>query len=232
MSADQNLITYQSCTDHPLFSTADLGHLAELKEQVKQWPQPLSNTRDLDGWTILHFAVWKGNVEATEWLLCNCPTLDLDILSIRGNSALLLAIEGGFVDIARLLLKHGADTIPKTDLKRTPLQIAVQTYKSTFVLLLLEYGAKTDYDLFGTNFTKAITGTTTKTEPLSGRSQEGVQIEEILSNWRDRNSEVETLRDAAANRRELSYLSMLPKEILEFLCVNLRKSALVVPLKH
>jgi len=62
----------------------------------------------------------------------------------NGNTPLHLAAEHGFLDVARLLLEHGADVNAIGKSGWTPLHVAAVNGRMAIVRLLLEHGADVD----------------------------------------------------------------------------------------
>lgn len=72
-------------------------------------PQLLESCED--GATPLHFAAAFGNLEATEWLICNGANIDAALES-NGGTALHVAIRWGNLNLIRILGEAGAKFLP------------------------------------------------------------------------------------------------------------------------
>jgi ankyrin repeat protein len=83
-------------------------------------------------------AVRDNNLDLVNQLLLN-PQIDVNAIDNDGNTALLIAAEGGYVEIGRRLIESGANVNrgnPRTNF--TPLMGAAYTGDKDFVVLLLE----------------------------------------------------------------------------------------------
>ncbi|MGI9305518.1 MAG: ankyrin repeat domain-containing protein [Gammaproteobacteria bacterium] len=82
-----------------------------------------TNVRDIYGWTPLMRATHEGRHGIVKSLLSKTSP-EIDAQDESGLTALHRAAAKGYVDIARLLIEHGAD-VSSTDLRgRTPLMVA------------------------------------------------------------------------------------------------------------
>jgi ankyrin repeat protein len=98
---------------------------------------------DSKGDTPLHLASWEGHVEVSLTLLS--ASADIDRLSGRdGSTPLWCVITAHHIDLARLLLKHGARISLKSPTDALPLHQAAITGQSAMCELLLERGAIVD----------------------------------------------------------------------------------------
>lgn len=98
---------------------------------------------DSKGDTPLHLASWEGHVEVTLELLS--AGADIDRLSGRdGSTPLWCSITAHHIDLARLLLKHGARVSLTSPTDTMPLHQAAITGQSAMCELLLERGAFVD----------------------------------------------------------------------------------------
>jgi ankyrin repeat protein len=110
--------------------------------------------------TALHLAVRDGDTNRTSLLLKN-SCIDLESLDSTGETALFIAAKDGRVDIAQLLIDHGANVDAKS-IKRfgriyaglyTVLQIASELGHRDIVHLLLERGADVNHHIDGDDTT-------------------------------------------------------------------------------
>jgi ankyrin repeat protein len=92
-----------------------------------------------------------GNTELVRYFLAAGIDLEnmtvMDTTRVHGeSSALELAVRNGHIDIARLLLQHGADVNEhRKEKKGSLLQLAAYSGNSATVKLLVEFGAKIDF---------------------------------------------------------------------------------------
>lgn len=103
----------------------------------------LADCEDGKGDSPLHLASWEGNVEVGFVLLS--AGVEIDRLSGRdGYSPLWCAISARHVDMARLLIKHGARVSMKAPSDSLPLHQAAITGQSAMAELLIDAGANVD----------------------------------------------------------------------------------------
>lgn len=109
---------------------------AKVNEQVTQGLRPL------------HYAVWQNNEAAVNLLLVR--NAEVNAIDEVGYSALHLAAEHGYYDLAKILLNGGAkvdyreptdDPYPRTTLCDEPLRLALRNRHYDVARLLLERGA-------------------------------------------------------------------------------------------
>ncbi|XP_055640730.1 ankyrin-2-like isoform X2 [Toxorhynchites rutilus septentrionalis] len=109
---------------------------AKVNEQVTQGLRPL------------HYAVWQNNEAAVNLLLVR--SADIDAIDEVGYSALHLAAEHGYYELAKILLDGGCkvdyrqptdDPYPRTTLCDEPLRLALRNRHYDVARLLLERGA-------------------------------------------------------------------------------------------
>jgi ankyrin repeat protein len=105
----------------------------------------LVDTDDAAGDAPIHLACWDGHVDVATVLL-TAGNADLNRLSGRdGNTPLLCAIAARSIDMARVLLKHGARVGTKaSDDDTQPLHQAAITGQAALCELLIERGAYID----------------------------------------------------------------------------------------
>ena len=103
-----------------------------------------------NSFTLLHLASFTGILPIAENLLSKNGLIDhvkrffyLNKTDDRGNTALILAAEGGYEAVVRLLLEKGAhvNTFTKAEFNQTALHIAADSGYEAVVRLLLENGA-------------------------------------------------------------------------------------------
>ncbi|XP_062535064.1 putative ankyrin repeat protein RF_0381 isoform X1 [Armigeres subalbatus] len=109
---------------------------AKVNEQVTQGLRPL------------HYAVWQNNEAAVNLLMVR--SADINAIDEVGYSALHLAAEHGYYDLAKILLNGGCkvdyrdpsdDPYPRTTLCDEPLRLALRNRHYDVAKLLLERGA-------------------------------------------------------------------------------------------
>ena len=101
------------------------------------------NAKTENGWTPLHFAAWKGNLEAVKLLTAKDADVNVkmkygypssaptekyqrswDINLAGGKTPLYFAVESGNLEIVKLLVSKGADVNAQNDNGITPFEIA------------------------------------------------------------------------------------------------------------
>jgi len=82
------------------------------------------------------------------------PVPYVDSQDSNGDTPLILAVKNGYVEVAEVLLQHGADPNIQNDLGNTALIIAAMKKDVNIILLLLKYDV--DPDIANTNGDTAI----------------------------------------------------------------------------
>ena len=87
----------------PLMMASIQGDLPVVKTLV------LKNKARIDhiGWTPLHYACAKGNLDVAKFLMANGANVDSNALN--GTTPLMMAVQSGNEELVRLLLDNGAD---------------------------------------------------------------------------------------------------------------------------
>ncbi|QKM64675.1 hypothetical protein DCO17_05150 [Polynucleobacter tropicus] len=87
----------------PLMMASIEGDLPLVKTLV------LQNKARIDhiGWTPLHYACAKGNLDVAKFLVANGAVVDSNALN--GTTPLMMAVQSGNEDLIRFLLENGAD---------------------------------------------------------------------------------------------------------------------------
>jgi len=112
----------QPQTAREVFRAAKKGDLAAVRKLLKADPS-LVHARDKDGSTPLHWAAWRGQVEAARLLLESSAEVNARNQNTHwGTTPLHAAAHGNQSAVARLLLKYGADAGARNLNKRTPMQ--------------------------------------------------------------------------------------------------------------
>ena len=110
----------------------------------------------------LHYAAFCGMHDIAEFLIVE-RSQDVNARGFdQQETPLQVAVRRGHVEVARVLLKHGADTETRDKDDRTPLLSATQNRHVELARLLLEHGAYTEvrekdaYDIFAARSTSAL----------------------------------------------------------------------------
>jgi len=87
----------------PLMIAAIEGDLPTVKTLV------LTNKAMVDhiGWTPLHYACTRGQLEVAQFLIANGA--NVNSISINGSTSLMMAVQSGNEDLVKVLLDKGAD---------------------------------------------------------------------------------------------------------------------------
>lgn len=109
----------------------ELTHYIESGSSIED-----ENSRDEDGWFLIHSAAYYGNIKLLEYLLGQ--NVDIEVM-IPGTcmTPLLLAATTGHYDAVALLLQHGANVNATDHMSRTALHL---TQSGKIAELLLHYG--------------------------------------------------------------------------------------------
>ena len=124
-----------------IFEAAAHGDVERVAELLKEQPA-LLNGYSADGWTALHLAAYFGNMKVVELLLA----LEADVGSYSRNPMQVTALHSSLSnmqwDIARTLIKHGADIHAKTSgTLLMPLHYAAANGSLSITELLVTLGA-------------------------------------------------------------------------------------------
>jgi ankyrin repeat protein len=130
-----------------LFPAVAVGDEENVRRLLERNPKAAS-ARGPDGYPALHFAVSMNYKTIVERLLDAGCEVDIrnksDHTGYVGETALGCAAFWGRHEIARLLIRRGADVNALTDRKSTPLHDAARVGNVKIARLLLENGAKPD----------------------------------------------------------------------------------------
>lgn len=127
-------------------------HVASEKNETKTAPaktQTNINAKDKDGYTPLHRAVSKGEINTTHTLIQ--AGANINAKGRCGNTPLHWAMMNGKADITLTLVKAGADVNLKDEYGRTPLHVATKNEQAEIIAALIKAGAdvngKNSYDM-------------------------------------------------------------------------------------
>ena len=126
----------QSQAGREIFRAANKGDLAAVRKLLKVDPS-LVHARDKDGSTPLHWAAWRGQVEAARLLLESSAEVNARNQNTHwGTTPLHAAAHGNQAAVTQLLLAHGADIHAKNLNTRTPLEeTAIHNARAAAALL-------------------------------------------------------------------------------------------------
>lgn len=126
------------CDTTPLMVACGEGDLAAVKLLLEHGANPCNPTRDQEGCDILMYACIGGNPEIVNLLLdeYSCGLL-MGTTSGSGNSALMLAVERGHYEVARLLLERGARVNDHNGRGESALSLAIKSGNHDLMALFL-----------------------------------------------------------------------------------------------
>ena len=87
----------------PLMMASIEGDLPVVKTLILQYKARIDHI----GWTPLHYACAKGNLDVAKFLVANGAVVDSNALN--GTTPLMMAVQSGNEDLIRFLLENGAD---------------------------------------------------------------------------------------------------------------------------
>uniref|UniRef100_A0A915IM60 Ankyrin repeat domain-containing protein 50 n=1 Tax=Romanomermis culicivorax TaxID=13658 RepID=A0A915IM60_ROMCU len=96
------------------------------------------NSKDSNGLTPLAMAVWCGQKPAIE-LLLGSSTVDIDIRTSEGATAICIAAQQGHEELVKLLLQHHASIDIADDYGRTPVIVAKRSGHDNICQTLLDH---------------------------------------------------------------------------------------------
>jgi ankyrin repeat protein len=123
-----------------MFSAAAYGALNELAAILKYEPS-LLNAFSADGWTPLHLASFFGNIELVEYLVMSRVNISAVSKNNLKNQPLNAATVSNHTDIAKLLIKNGADVNFAQHGGITPLHAAAHNGNEELIQIFLAHGA-------------------------------------------------------------------------------------------
>ncbi|KAG6396820.1 hypothetical protein SASPL_142977 [Salvia splendens] len=128
--------SFTSKRDTPLAEAVKGGHIKTVKFLIKH--RAVSGFANNEGFTPLHYAVLKDNIELVQLLLMGCGLVDRD--SVDGTP-LQIAVSRGNVEAVKCLLSRGANPSFYDAVADTPLLCAVKSRSFECFNVLLEAGA-------------------------------------------------------------------------------------------
>jgi len=126
----------QSPASREIFRAAKKGDLAALRKLLKA-DASLVHARDKEGSTPLHWAAWRGQVEAARLLLEAGAEVNARNQNTHwGTTPLHAAAHGNQAAVVQVLLARGGDPRAKNLNKRTPLEeTAIHNARAAAALL-------------------------------------------------------------------------------------------------
>lgn len=123
-----------------IFSTSALGLTYVIKNLVAKYPK-LVHAVSIDGFQPLGLACYFGRTDAVRFLIENGAVVNFASVNEQKVMPLHSAVAGRYLDIARILIAHGADVNATQQSDLTPLHAAAQNGQVEMVQLLLKNGA-------------------------------------------------------------------------------------------
>jgi ankyrin repeat protein len=127
----------------PLHGASWFGHVEIVQWLLSRGANPNLRNKG-DGWTSLHAAAFFGHVEISRLLLQLQYKADSNARDHNGQTPLKFASLRGHINVARLLLEHGADVNARDSSRSTPLHSASKGEHPEVARLLVERGASID----------------------------------------------------------------------------------------
>ncbi|XP_059149333.1 uncharacterized protein LOC131936390 isoform X2 [Physella acuta] len=100
------------------------GDLERVKHLLHQYPE-MKDFKDENGWTPLHLAAGRGNIEALRWLVTSDAEIDAE--TPTGHMAMHIAALNGYVNCMMLLQAMGSSILHLTKEKQTTLHLAAKS---------------------------------------------------------------------------------------------------------
>lgn len=123
-----------------IFEAASLGNLQRVKSLIRQNPS-LASEYSADGFTALALAAYLGQKESTEYLLEMGADVNAQAKNSTRFTALTGAVSQNHNEIAKILVKKGANVNHRYEGGFTPLMHAAYAGNVDLVNFLLENGA-------------------------------------------------------------------------------------------
>ncbi|XP_068578301.1 dynein axonemal heavy chain 12 [Cebidichthys violaceus] len=124
----------------PIFTAIRQGNETLLKDLIARRRDEFSQT-DSRGWTPLHEAAAQSNQTVLELTFKGSGSDSVESRTLRGQTPLLLAVEGGLMENASFLLQHGAQPDSQDQDQDSALLVAIRSDRSDLVKLLLRRGS-------------------------------------------------------------------------------------------
>ena len=122
----------------PLLVSSCSGNLDVVKVLVKAGADVC--VADNEGDTCLILAAWFGQIETVRYLV-GLPEVDMNQRSLRGRTALHMAVLKVHADVAEVIIDAGADIEVKDEKGRSPLHCASRSGSLAIVKMLVKAGA-------------------------------------------------------------------------------------------
>ncbi|XP_054473618.1 dynein axonemal heavy chain 12-like [Anoplopoma fimbria] len=131
----------ESADCSPIFTAIRQGNQKLLEDlSVRQRDKFLKT--DGRGWTPLHEAAAQSNQTILELTFKVSGSGSLESRTLRGQTPLFLAVEGGLIENASFLLEHGAKPDTQDQDQDSPLLAAIRSDRDDLMKLLLQQGSR------------------------------------------------------------------------------------------
>ena len=123
-----------------IFEASTLGRLGPVKSLIDQNPS-LASAYSPDGFAVVALAAYLGQRETTEYLVAKGADVNAVARNATGFTALTGAVANNHTEIAKLLVKRGAQVNYRYEGGFSPLMGAIETGNLELVNFLLANGA-------------------------------------------------------------------------------------------
>ncbi|XP_075952046.1 ankyrin repeat and SOCS box protein 14 isoform X1 [Anarhichas minor] len=124
----------------PIFTAIRQGNEKLLEDLIVRQRDEFSQT-DSRGWTPLHEAAAQSNQTILELTFKVSGSDSVESRTFRGQTPLLLAVEGGLIENASFLLQHGAQPDSQDQDQDSALLVAIRSDRADLMKLLLQRGS-------------------------------------------------------------------------------------------